>query len=245
MSAQQIESENFFASLFDFDFTSFVTLRFMKVIYALLVTLILLFGLHLRRPPSQRELGRSRGGDPRRPCGHAALLILARVTMEMVALFFRIGENTSLLVQRSDQPFSTIPSEPRNCRHLRIKSNIRSIHPSGEPMHPSSAVRRHDPTPTPPPQPTPRTPTPHPTTGSFRLGGRGLEPHRPAVPRPGGEAAGRGERRSGGPAQRPARLPPPPGRRVRVPAATGRPTSRSRRSRRRQRSSLPCSASPR
>lgn len=108
MSAQQIESKNFFASLFDFGFMSFVTLRFMKVIYALLVTLILLFGLIAF---VGLLLSGSSGGVALAilvvPVATLLYLILARVSMEMVALFFRIGENTSLLVQRSDKPFST------------------------------------------------------------------------------------------------------------------------------------------
>ena len=45
MTTSNSQQKNFIASLFDFGFTSFVTLRFLKVIYAIFVVLILLVGL--------------------------------------------------------------------------------------------------------------------------------------------------------------------------------------------------------
>ena len=45
MTTSNSQQKNFIASLFDFGFTSFVTLRFLKVIYAIMVVIILLVGL--------------------------------------------------------------------------------------------------------------------------------------------------------------------------------------------------------
>ena len=45
MTTNNTQQKNFLASLFDFGFTSFVTLRFLKVIYAIVVVVVLLAGL--------------------------------------------------------------------------------------------------------------------------------------------------------------------------------------------------------
>ncbi len=93
----QGEAKGFFAALFDFGFTSFITLKFLKVIYAVLVGLILLGGLI-----SFFAL-LSRGGFfvvlalVVAPVVTLVYLVLARVSLEAVALFFRIGENTSIM----------------------------------------------------------------------------------------------------------------------------------------------------
>jgi len=93
-----IEAKGFFASLFDFGFTSFITLKFLRLIYGVLVVLILLGGVVV-------FLGSiSQGGIYILvaivivPIVTLIYLVLTRVSMEMVALFFRIGENTNLMV---------------------------------------------------------------------------------------------------------------------------------------------------
>jgi len=96
MSAS-LEYKGFFAALFDFSFTSFLTLKFLKVIYALLVAFTLLFGLLFL------IFGLSRGGAGAVlslflvPLVTFLCLLLARVLTEGLALFFRIGENTSII----------------------------------------------------------------------------------------------------------------------------------------------------
>lgn len=94
----QIEAKGFFASLFDFGFTSFITLRFLSVIYGVAVVLILLTsGALLAASLSQ-------GGMYAVlaivviPIVMLLYLVVTRVSLEIVALFFRIGENTSLMV---------------------------------------------------------------------------------------------------------------------------------------------------
>ncbi|WP_426566654.1 hypothetical protein ACPPVT_08990 [Angustibacter sp. McL0619] len=72
-------------SQFDFSFTSFITLRFLKVIYIVLVVISLLAGLSL------------------------FYVLLARIYLEIVELFFRIGENTTILARAAagEAPAST------------------------------------------------------------------------------------------------------------------------------------------
>lgn len=92
----RIHDKGFFTSLFDFGFTSFITLRFLSVIYGVAVFLILMsslvvfFGIL------------SQGGmyavlATLVPIVALFYVILLRVSLEMIALFFRIGENTSLM----------------------------------------------------------------------------------------------------------------------------------------------------
>jgi hypothetical protein len=91
----QIEAKGFFASLFDFGFTSFITLKFLRLIYGVLVVLILLAGVVFF------VASISQGGlyilfaIVIVPIVTLIYLVLTRVSMEMVALFFRIGENTN------------------------------------------------------------------------------------------------------------------------------------------------------
>jgi Domain of unknown function (DUF4282) len=97
MPNTQIEAKGFFASLFDFGFTSFITLKFLRLIYGVLVVLILLIGVGA-------FLGSiSQGGIYILiaiiivPIVTLLYLVLTRVSMEIVALFFRIGENTNIM----------------------------------------------------------------------------------------------------------------------------------------------------
>jgi hypothetical protein len=92
--------KNFLASLFDFGFTSFVTLRFLKIIYAIVVVLTLLSGLSFLVV----GLSAARGAQillviVLAPLVTLVYLIFARILFEVIALFFRIGDNTTLAVQ--------------------------------------------------------------------------------------------------------------------------------------------------
>jgi len=97
MPNNQIETKGFFASLFDFGFTSFITLKFLRLIYAVLLVLILLTGVVFF------VASIAQGGlyilfaIVIVPILTLIYLVLTRVSMEMVAIFFRIGENTNLM----------------------------------------------------------------------------------------------------------------------------------------------------
>jgi len=109
----QIETKGFFASLFDFGFTSFITLRFLSVIYGVVVVLILLTSVIIL------VASLSQGGIYAGlaivviPIVTLVYLVVTRVSLEIVALFFRIGENTSLMVAAANRegPTSTVGAE--------------------------------------------------------------------------------------------------------------------------------------
>jgi Domain of unknown function (DUF4282) len=97
MASSNMETKGFFAALFDFGFTSFITLKFLRVIYAILVCLILLVGVIFL------VVGLSHGGGDAvavifvAPLTTLLYLIFVRIYMELIAMFFRIGENTSIM----------------------------------------------------------------------------------------------------------------------------------------------------
>ena len=100
MTAAGSQEKTFLASLFDFGFTSFVTLRFLKVIYAIWVVLILIGGV------AMLIFGFSSGTSIGIiasiilvPLITLVYIIVARIFFEIVAMFFRIGDNTYLAVQ--------------------------------------------------------------------------------------------------------------------------------------------------
>lgn len=96
MAGSGLETKGFLGSLFDFSFTSFVTLRFLRVIYALLVVLILLAGLaFFIAGLASGEAAGIAGAFIVVPLATLLYLVFARIYMEIIALFFRIGENTN------------------------------------------------------------------------------------------------------------------------------------------------------
>lgn len=106
-STNPMETKGFFSGLFDFGFTSFITLRFMKVIYAILVVLILLAGaIFLIGGLSALVNGEASGLLLLivAPLVTLLYLVMARIWMEMIALFFRIGENTSIMASAVQGP---------------------------------------------------------------------------------------------------------------------------------------------
>jgi Domain of unknown function (DUF4282) len=100
MTTANSSQKSFLASLFDFGFTSFVTLRFLKVVYAIAVVLILIGGaFFLIAGLSTGKAYGILGGIVLAPIITLVYLILTRITFEIIAMFFRIGDNTFLAVQ--------------------------------------------------------------------------------------------------------------------------------------------------
>ena len=94
-------------SLFDFKVTSFITMRVIRFLYALLTILTLLFGV----AAMITGLVGGYGGGPSRilvlilvPIGTLLYLILIRLWIEFLANLYRIGDNTQKMV-------SALPSE--------------------------------------------------------------------------------------------------------------------------------------
>ena len=112
MPSTQLEAKGLLAGLFDFSFSTFITLKFLRVIYGLLMALIVLFGLlFFARTASQ-------GGTAFLfalvvvPVMMFVYLVFARIYMELIALFFRIGENTSILVAQAGGQTAGGPGAP-------------------------------------------------------------------------------------------------------------------------------------
>lgn len=115
MSTTNTHVKSFFATLFDFSFTSFITLRFLKAIYAIVVALVLLGGLIslIAGLSSGSALGVITGLILA-PLGTLVYLVLARIGLEVVAMFFRIGDDTARAVELlggRQQPFPVPPQQ--------------------------------------------------------------------------------------------------------------------------------------
>ena len=95
-----LQAKGFFATLFDFSFTSFVTLRFLKVIYIVLVVFSLLSGLFVIGAFARGGgVGGFIVGLILAPILVLFYLLVARIYIEIIALFFRIGENTTIMAR--------------------------------------------------------------------------------------------------------------------------------------------------
>jgi cellulose synthase/poly-beta-1,6-N-acetylglucosamine synthase-like glycosyltransferase len=103
LSTTQPGDRGFFATLFDFSFTSFITLKFMKVIYAIAVGLILLVGAIFFLAMLVRGGGSTLLAIVGVPVVTMAYLVLVRLSFELVAQFFRIGEHVRLIAQQAGQ----------------------------------------------------------------------------------------------------------------------------------------------
>lgn len=101
MAGSQLEAKGLLAGLFDFDFSTFITLKFLRVIYAVLMALILLAGIGFFLSIASRGALAALLALIFVPLVTLLYLIFARVSMELIAMFFRLGENTSLLVAQS------------------------------------------------------------------------------------------------------------------------------------------------
>lgn len=97
------DSKGFFAALFDFEFKTFITVKFVKVIYIVLMAVLFLsaalyFLLAL-------VVGFSDDGSPLLilvalifiPLITLVYLVFLRLFMEAIVVFFRIGESTSAM----------------------------------------------------------------------------------------------------------------------------------------------------
>lgn len=93
-----MEQKSFFASLFDWDFTTFITLRFLKVIYIVATVLIALAALGFLIVAISQGGGGIVAGIILVPLFALFYLILVRVSLEVIALLFRIGDNTEKMV---------------------------------------------------------------------------------------------------------------------------------------------------
>ncbi len=98
-STNAVEAKGFFAGLFDFSFQSFVTLKFAKLIYIIMMVVIGLWALFgwligsivlMTQEPLVGLLGLLLGWIPM-----LLVLILARITLEFYVAMARTAQNTA------------------------------------------------------------------------------------------------------------------------------------------------------
>lgn len=109
-SVQQTTS-TFWAGLFDFSFTRFITLKFIRVIYAVMLAVIVLFGVLLLisalvSGASNSSAGEVLAGIIVVPIVTLLWIIGARLTLEFIAVVFRIGENAARIATAEEAQLS-------------------------------------------------------------------------------------------------------------------------------------------
>ena len=95
MASPQLEGKGLLASLFDLDFRYFITLKFLKVIYVVVMLVIGLGALLFFFSFASQGAGGAILGLVLAPIGALFYLVFARVYLELIALLFRIAENTT------------------------------------------------------------------------------------------------------------------------------------------------------
>jgi hypothetical protein len=101
-----LQGKNFLSSLFDFSFTSFVTLRFIKVLYGIFVVLSGLFALGLLFTIANQGGVAILLALVIAPIAFLIYVLVYRVLLEFIVVIFRIAENTSILAKNSSGPGS-------------------------------------------------------------------------------------------------------------------------------------------
>ncbi|MGB3763483.1 MAG: DUF4282 domain-containing protein [Ornithinimicrobium sp.] len=97
------ESKGFFSALFDLDFNHFITVKFVKLIYVVLMAVLFLSAIVYFL--ASIVVGFSDQGSPLIilfalffiPLVTLVYLVILRIFMESVVVFFRIGENTAAM----------------------------------------------------------------------------------------------------------------------------------------------------
>lgn len=95
-SHEHSTSESFFQALFDWDFNTFITRRAIKVVYIIWVALVAIGALFLLIAAISRGgVGGLIGGIIFIPLGALLYIILFRISLEIIAVIFKIGEDAS------------------------------------------------------------------------------------------------------------------------------------------------------
>ncbi len=88
-----------FGGLLDFSFSTFITIRIVKVLYILMLALIALGWLFMVIGAFSRGPVAGLGALILGTLGAIIYVIFARISLEMIVVIFRIGENTSIIAQ--------------------------------------------------------------------------------------------------------------------------------------------------
>ncbi len=98
-----LESKGFFRSLYDFSFSSFITLRVIRVLYVLITIIlslgaaVLFFVLVARHTPASIAVALIGV-----PLGYLVYLIVARIYLELMMVIFNIGKDVRGLRERAE-----------------------------------------------------------------------------------------------------------------------------------------------
>jgi hypothetical protein len=111
VSESSLPEKGFFGSLFDSTFTHFITLKFLRVIYIILIVLIGLATLLVMVASIAQGGGYIVFGVIVVPIIGLLYLVMTRIGLEVIAVLFRIGQNTSTLVSFGP-PQVAIPPPP-------------------------------------------------------------------------------------------------------------------------------------
>jgi hypothetical protein len=106
-----VSDKGFFGSLFEFSFSHFIALKFIKVIYAI-ATVVIILGTLLFMVSAINQGGAYVVlGVIVAPIVGLLYLVFTRIGFEVIAVLFRIGQNTSVLVSYGP-PQLTLPQPP-------------------------------------------------------------------------------------------------------------------------------------
>ena len=107
-----MEPQSFFAGLFDWDFKHFVALRFIKIIYVIGAIVIALGAISFIVAGFSRSLGAGVWALVVGLVVGLLYLIFFRVWLEVIAMLFRIGDNTDRMATAMAGPGGAIPPTP-------------------------------------------------------------------------------------------------------------------------------------
>jgi hypothetical protein len=99
VAVSSIEAKGLLSGLFDFQFKSFITLKLIRVVYVLEVIGIFIAALFYFIVLVRSGSAGVAFAIILIPIGTLFYLIMARIMTEVIALFFRIGENTSIMAE--------------------------------------------------------------------------------------------------------------------------------------------------
>jgi hypothetical protein len=107
-----MDQNNFFASLFDFSFRTFITTKFIRVVYGLCIFMAGLASLTvLAWALGSGSAGTVLVGLLLAPVVFFAYVIAARVGLEVVVVLFRIAKNTQVLAEAAKRRGSSTSTE--------------------------------------------------------------------------------------------------------------------------------------
>jgi hypothetical protein len=98
-----LEGKSFIRSLFDFSFSSFVTLRVIRVLYVLITVLYTLVALAVFISLlAQHTAGSVVGAIIGVPIAYFIYLTIARISLEVLMVIFNIGKDVRRIRERGD-----------------------------------------------------------------------------------------------------------------------------------------------